>query len=101
MNNEQLNMLHRGDVVVANKYIFGLAKKRSRVIFFIKGETRHLPGAPGSWDLRYPLQKTEKSADLPHYFSGVAKFCVQNKETSNLKRSMSGLNLIFTGLIPQ
>ena len=35
----------------------------------------YLPGAPGSWDLRYPLPKTEKSADLAHYFSGVAKFC--------------------------
>ena len=42
----------------------------------------------------------EKSADLAHYFSGVAKFCVQNKETSNLKRSMSGLNRIFTGKFP-
>ena len=39
-------------------------------------ETGHVPGAPGSWDLRYPLPKTEKSADLARYFSGVAKFCV-------------------------
>ena len=33
--------------------------------------------SPGSWDLRYPLPKTEKSSYLAHYFSGVAKFCVQ------------------------
>ena len=37
----------------------------------------------GSWDLRYPLLKAEKSADLDHYFSGVAKFCV--KKTSNVR----------------
>ena len=37
------------------------------------------PGAyqrcPGSWDPRYPLPKTKKSADLTHYFSRVATFC--------------------------
>ena len=61
----------------------------------------------GSWELGSkvptppPLPKTEKSADLARYFSGVAKFCVQNKETSNLTRLVSGLNRIFTGEIPQ
>ena len=69
--------------------------------FRATGETRHVPEAPGSWDLRYPLPKTEKSADLAHYFSGVAKFCAQNKETSNLKGSLSGLNRIYTGEIHQ
>ena len=69
--------------------------------FRATGETRHVfTRGPGSWNVRYPLPKMEKSADLAHYFSGVAKFCVQNKETSNLKRSMSGLNRIFTGKFP-
>ena len=76
-------------------------KQRRIRSFRATGETRHVPGAPGNWDLRYPLPKTEKCADLAHYFSEVAKLCVQNKETSNLKRSMSGLNWIFTGEIPQ
>ena len=80
--------------------IFRGAQRRIRG-FRATGETRHVPAAPGSWDLGYPLTKTEKSPDLAHYFSRVAKFCVQNKETSNLKRSMSGLNRIFTGKIPQ
>ena len=42
----------------------------------------------GSWDLRYPLPKIEKPADLAHYFSGVAKFCVQKnieRERVNLR----------------
>ena len=52
----------------------------------------------GSWELgsKVPPTKNGKSADLAHYFSGVAKFCVQNRETSNLKRSMSVLNRLFT-----
>ena len=31
-----------------------------------------------SWELRskVPLPKSEKSADLAHYFSGVTQFCV-------------------------
>ena len=33
--------------------------------------------SPGSWDLRYPLPKTEMFADLVHYLSGVTKFCVK------------------------
>ena len=57
--------------------------------------------SPGSWALRYPLPKTEKSSDLAHYFSGVVTFCVQKNQTSNLRGSMSGLNQVFTGEIPQ
>ena len=48
-----------------------------------------LLGKPGTYQgLRVGthLPKTEKSADLAHHFSGVAKFCVQNKQTWNLKR---------------
>ena len=88
--------------VAADPIRMGLTWIHRRIRGFrATGETRHVPGAPGSWDLRYSLQKTEKSADLAHYFSRVAKFCVQNKETSSLKRSMSGLNRIFYWEIPQ
>ena len=57
--------------------------------------------SPGSWDLRYPLPKSEKSADLAHYFSGVANFFVQKNKTSNKRGSISGLNRIFTAELPQ
>ena len=52
-----------------------------------------------SWELgsRCPLPKTEKSSDLAHYFSGVAKFGYKKNQTSNVGGSMSGLNRIFTG----
>ena len=64
--------------------------------FRATGETRHVPAAPGSWDLRYLLPKTET------IFREWANFVyLQNKETSNLKRSMSSLNRIFIGEIPQ
>ena len=46
------------------------------------------PGSPESWNQKYPHQKPEMSADLPHSFSGVAIFCI-HKKTSNLKRSTS------------
>ena len=39
----------------------------------------------GSWYLRYPLPKTEKSADLAHYFSGMAKFCVKKSSIEREK----------------
>ena len=48
-----------------------------------------------------PPTKNGKVCGFGSLFSGVAKFCVQNKETSNLKKSMSGLNRIFTGVITQ
>ena len=40
-----------------------------------------------SWELgrKVPLPKTEKSADLTHYFSGVAKFLVK-KSNIDLER---------------
>ena len=47
-------------------------------------------------NLRYHLPKTEKSADLAHYFSGMAKFCVKN-QAWNVRGSMLGLNRIFIG----
>ena len=71
--------------------------------FRATGETRHVPKSPESWklSLRYSVQKkTEKSADLAPYFSGVAKFYLQKSQTSNVRGPMSGLDLIFTGEIP-
>ena len=44
--------------------------------FRATGERGTYQKSLGSWDLRFSLPKTEKSADLAHYFSGVAKFCV-------------------------
>ena len=40
------------------------------------GENRHATKV--SWELGFkvPIPKTEKSADLVHYFSGVATSCV-------------------------
>ena len=50
--------------------------------FRATGETRHVPGAPGSWDLRYPLAYQKRKSLhiwLTTYFSGVAKFRVTTK----------------------
>ena len=69
--------------------------------FRVTGETRHVTEV--SWELgsEVPLPKIEKYADLAHYFWEMAKFCVQKNKTSNVRGSISGLNRIFTGEIPQ
>ena len=56
-----------------------------------------------SWELesKVPRPKTEESADLVQYFSGVAKFREHKNQTSNVRGSISGLNRIFTREIPQ
>ena len=53
--------------------------------FRATGETRHVSEV--CWELgrKVSLPKTEKSADLVHYFSGVAKFLVKKKSNIELK----------------
>ena len=54
----------------------------------------------GSWDLRYLLPKIEKSAEKAHFFGSGQILCKKNP-TSNVRGSISGVNQIFTGEIPQ
>ena len=66
----------------------------------LDGETRHVPYV--SWELgaKAKVPKTEKFADLAHYFSGMAKFLYTKSKTSNVRGSISGLNRIFMGKYP-
>ena len=66
--------------------------------FGATGETRHVSKVSQELGPKVPLPKTENSADLTHYFSGVATFCVKK---SNIGGSTSGLNWLFTGEISQ
>ena len=56
----------------------------------------------GSWDLilRYPYQKLKSLRILPTIF-GSGQILWTENQTSNVRGSMSGLNRIFTGEIPQ
>ena len=79
------------------RYLFDLFRQSAEVIipsYGLPGAYRRLhqgywgnqvrtyQNSPGSWNPRYPylLPKTEKSADLAHYFSGVAIFCMQKSQ---------------------
>ena len=47
--------------------------------FRATGENKHVSEVSLELGPKVPLPKTEKSADLAHYFSGVATFCVLKK----------------------
>ena len=58
-------------------------QRRVRGFRATTGETRHVQKSPGSWDLRYPLPKTEKYADLAHLFFGSGQILCKK---SNFER---------------
>ena len=61
------------------------------------GETRHVPGAHGSCDLRYPYQKLKSLRIWPTIFPRWLHFVYKKSPTPNLRRQRQ----VFTGEIPQ